>query len=200
MSNKIVLVLPTWGSPYIFGELNGKNDLKVLQGAVQGFVQEFDRPHLMIHPMFAEKGRWLLARQILTSKSVKVYVNEDGMEKCCPNMATIKTGLAASRLCPQLFGDVALVVPPKVFQALGIDPDVLTLHRPTHYTLDFDPSDADDEPEWDDEQKNTCWEFDTEEDQSKFIKEIEEKGYDYRASYGFCYKKKCPGDVEDRDE
>jgi len=193
-NQKCVVVLPTWGSPYIFDLLDGKNDLKVLQSAVQGEITGFDRRCFVLHPMFANKGRWLLARQILTANCVKVYVNNEGANDCSPNMATVITNYN-KRIngCPHLFGDVAVIVPYRVLKTFDIDLDVLTLHRPP---IEYDEDDDEDD-KYDKRQNNGCWDFENEEDEENFIKEVKEKEYDYKRSTGFCYLKKCVGDVDD---
>jgi hypothetical protein len=174
--DKYVVVLPTWGSPYILGiyKKSGKDNLPLLQKAVNGFIEPFKTSILNIHPMFfQENPRWFMARQFLRSKYTKVYVNEDGVKDCSPNMATIiiNPHYRVSG-CPHLFGDVCLLVPKKVFDALCANPASMTLHR---------NPDVDDEP---------SWEFEDDEEEEKYMKEFEEKGYDFNEGNGFCYMAK----------
>jgi hypothetical protein len=127
-----VIVLPTYGAPYIH---SSQRTLESLQAAVGGSIEPFDRKAFAIHPMFldSEKNgkRWTMARQMLTSPLTKVYVNEEGRSTCDPNMATI----TASRV--PLFGDVAVVVTKRVFDV--ICPNVLDM---AHYG-DDDEEDED---------------------------------------------------------
>lgn len=125
-----ILCLPTFGSPYLVATVESKkydiseDHLKALQKAVGGYIEPIPRDSFLIHPMFCENKRWLMAKQMLSSKLVKVYVNENGIQKCVPNMATIKKTDEARRNggCPHLFGDICLEVPEKVFQVMGFQP------------------------------------------------------------------------------
>ena len=125
-SSHFIFVLPTAGHPYIRHEFNQrkKDDLPLglLQESVQGFIEVY-RKKVIIHPLFLSNPHWDLARQLLTVKSVTMYVNEDGLYKCMPNVATIIAHRQGE--CPHLCGDVALVVPRKVFEVLGKNPDDL---------------------------------------------------------------------------
>lgn len=126
--DKYVIVLPMVGNPYIHGihkHEDSKDNLKVLQTAVEGLICPYPREEVLINPMFCGNRRWNLARQMLTSKYTTVYVNDDGMWDCSPNMATLLK--SADRVlfngsCPHLFGHIALLVPKKVFDILCPDP------------------------------------------------------------------------------
>jgi len=176
--DKYVVVLPCWGSPYIHGiyKQNGKTDdnLKLLQKAVMGDIEPYDRKEFVIHPAFcSDNRRWDLARQLLTSQYTKVYVNDDGIQKCGVNTGTIITN-PARRVggCPHLCGDVALVVPKRVFEILCPNPRTMMLYK---------------NPQTSDEGENGCWEFDDDEDMEKHTKYFEEKGYDFNEHNGFCW-------------
>ena len=163
-----VVVLPTFGAPYIFGSFT-KEDFKMLQKAVQGGAEQVRNDYFIIHPFFAKANpRWNLARQLLTSKKTKVYVNENGRNVCCPNMATIvrfNRGITDEPL--PLFGDVCLVVPKSVFDVLCPNADALALHK-----------DGDCE----------MWEFDDEAELDAFTLKAKTEGLDFNPNSGFCYK------------
>ena len=130
-----VIVLPVEGTPYIHGihkHEDDKDNLKVLQSAVEGRICPYPREEFRIHPMFCENPRWNLARQMLTSKFTKVYVNEEGMYGYSPNMATVLNSADRVRFnggCPHLFGHIALLVPKKVFDILCPDPSKMMMEE-----------------------------------------------------------------------
>jgi len=176
--DKYVVVLPCWGSPYIHGIYKNNastgDNLKLLQKAVMGDIEAYDRKQFVIHPLFcSENRRWNLARQLLTSQYTKVYVNDDGIAKCGVNTGTIITN-PARRVggCPHLCGDVALVVPKRVFEMLCSDPRTMTLYKNPHTSG---------------EGENGCWEFEDDEDMEKHTNYFEEKGYDFNEDNGFCW-------------
>lgn len=174
-----VVVLPTWGAPYVHGIYNhAGGNLKMLQEAVMGHIDQYPREQLAIHPMFCEENpRWNMARQFLTSKQTRVFVNEDGIAKCDVNTGTIITNPARRPGgCPHLCGDVALVVPKKVFEIICGNVLKLTLHK---------------NPNTSAEGENGCWDFEDEDDEVKHINEFKMKGYDFNEDNGFCYMAKC---------
>jgi len=120
-----ILCLPTFGSPYLVASVETKKydmsdgHLKALQRAVGGYIEQISRDSFHIHPMFCENKRWLMAKQMLSSRLVKVYVNENGRQECVPNMATIMIANGRNGGCPHIFGDICVDVPEKVFQVMG---------------------------------------------------------------------------------
>jgi hypothetical protein len=97
MSAKYILVLPTYGSPYIWNNTSyndKKNNslMKEIQEVVQGhfeiFRQNKTSQFMMIHPMFNNE-RWTIASKALNNPNAKIYLNEDGNNMCCPNMACL---------------------------------------------------------------------------------------------------------------
>lgn len=128
-----IICLPVEGSPYLVASVEGDNNLKVLQKCVDGRITTFPGSFFRIHPMFySDKSksdlRWNTARQLLTSSLTKVYVNEDGVNCCSPNIATIITDPQHRPMgCPHLLGNICLVVPDAVMTTLGIN--VLSLKR-----------------------------------------------------------------------
>ena len=170
--DKYVVVLPTWGSPYIIGiyKKSGKDNLPLLQKAVNGCIEPFKNENFTIHPMFCQENkRWDLARKFIKSKYTKVYVNEDGIEKCGNTGTVITNPYYRVGGCPHLCGDVCLLVPKKVFDALCANPASMTLYT---------------NPDSDDE---LTWVFSDDEEVEKYNKEFEEKGYDFNEGNGFCY-------------
>lgn len=175
--DKYVVVLPCQGSPYIQGIYKHKgttaDNLKLLRSAVMGDIEPYDKKNFVIHPMFCENPRWDAARQLLTSGYTKVYVNENGIRDCGINTGTVITNRAMrTEGCPHLCGDVAILVPKKVFDIIVGDPRKLILHK---------------NPLTSGEDETGYWEFDTDEDADKHIKEFEEKGYDFNEDSGMCY-------------
>jgi len=176
--DKYVVVLPCWGAPYIHGiyKHNGTtgDNLKLLQDAVMGDIEAYDRKQFVIHPLFAaENPRWNIARQFLTSQYTKVYVNDDGIAKCGVNTGTVITNpMMRVGGCPHLCGDVALVVPKKVFDVICGDARKMTLYK---------------NPLTSGKGENGCWEFEDDEDTEKHTKHFDEKGYDFNEDNGFCY-------------
>jgi hypothetical protein len=132
-SKSYLLVIPTYGCPYIHAETPADDDarLKMLSKLVGGFVERTPFGYYMLHPVFCKPEsskhhkRWNLVRQLLTSKRVAVYGNEDGMAKCVPNMALIAKGsLLIGQRIPG-FGDEVMEVPEAVLTTLGWKPEDL---------------------------------------------------------------------------
>jgi len=116
-----VVCLPTYGRPYIYAEIKDKNDHdKTIRKCVQGDYETMDPKAFRLIPLFCENPKWELARRLLTSKSVVVYVNEDGKRACVPNMATLNLW---ERI--PVFGEIAVCVPAKVMSVLVPDLSVL---------------------------------------------------------------------------
>ena len=121
-----IICLPVEGSPYIIATVKEDAvELSHLQEAVDGRIAAYPRTEVTIHPMFCENPRWNMARQLLTSASTKVWVNEDGIAECSVNFALIiKNPMLRPRGCPHLMGNVCLVVPEAVFKVLGFTPEM----------------------------------------------------------------------------
>ena len=185
-SKTFVFSVPTWGAPYIVGEYAPKGDLEMLQKVVMGFIEPIPTSSFVLHPMFcSENKRWDAMRQILTSKSVKVYVNEDGYNRHLqPNMGTILKVRGAGG-CPHLLGNLCVVVPEKVLTTLGFQPSWFEVVVPPREL------DADEYP---------VWEPEDDEELAKWKAEWKEKGYEFRESTGYLYKAPFPGDAPDAEE
>ena len=135
-TKKYLLVVPTYGCPYIHAETPKDDDarLEMLQKLVGGMVERTPPRYYIVHPMFCDPEssthhkRWNLVRQLLTSKTMAVYGNEDGMAKCVPNLALIAKGsllIQGGQPMPG-FGDEVLEVTDKALAALGFKPEDLT--------------------------------------------------------------------------
>jgi hypothetical protein len=176
--DKYIVVLPCFGSPYIHSIYKHKEtdneNMKNLQDAVMGHFTPYDRKNFVIYPSFCENNRWDKARQMMTSGYTKVYVNEDGIHKCGVNMGTVITN-PAYRVggCPHLMGDVALVVPKRVFELLCPNPLSMTLEK---------------NPATSGKGENGVWEFDDDEETDAFKAKAVENGWDFNEHNGFCYK------------
>ncbi len=98
----VYVILPVVGKPYIAKDmkLNKTNDDKCLrteQKIVGGLVAWVDKKKVKdskttIHRMFQDEDpRWAMANKIIHgNKAYKFIVNEDGIHKCCANMAVLK--------------------------------------------------------------------------------------------------------------
>jgi len=159
---KFNIVLPTFGSPYSVGV--DKKDYKVIQHYVGGgYFEPVDPKKFVIHPMFCEENkRWAIASELLKIPRTRVYVNEDGRMKCCPNMATIFRSYDG---CPHLFGDIVVQVTEDALKKRGINIKSLTMVTGDEF-----------------------WEPDTEADIEAKKTECAEKGWDMRESSGQIYE------------
>lgn len=176
-----IICLPTFGAPYLW---EGKTHSKIVETCrkvVQGTVEKMQPGGynwMVIHPMFCnDNPRWALAQKILDA-GCDIYVNEDGRNMCCPNMACLSAQKQLGGMVTKesfdaakyqisrvpYFGDVALVISKAKFEALA-DPEGLILIEEAY------------EPE------------DEEETEAK-KKECEENGWDFGESTGQIYKKK----------
>jgi len=177
--DKYVVVLPCWGSPYIFGiyQEKSKNNLEMLQKAVMGDIEAYNRKDMIIHPGFSESNaRWELARRMLTYQHTRIYVNADGIEKCGVNTGTVVRPEKRVGGCPHLMGDVVLLVPKNFFEVMRINPSSLTLVK---------------NPATSDDGENGSWEFDTDEEAEAFYKVVTQFGWDFNEDNGFCYLAKA---------
>ena len=166
-----IITLPTFGKPYIVKQTDDIA-LKDLQSVVGGCIEGINTKAFSIHPMFRKDKRWDLAASLLTRTSTKVYVNEDGLRNCSPNMATI-LARAPPTGCPHLCGDIALVVPASALE----NPAVLTLRK--------------------NKDGETLFEFDEDEEIEAFQAEADANGWDYISSTGQVFEAKFP---EPKDE
>ena len=135
-SKKHQICLPVEGSPYVIGnfdELDSEDFRKyqkVVQGSYQHYCNKFDM--FLIHPMFcsteprppSEFGSnpidwnsvnvylkdWFLDKKMRSN----IYINENGMNACSPNMATI-VPTKIKYGCPNLFGEILIEVTEKEF-------------------------------------------------------------------------------------
>eukprot|EP00900_Chrysochromulina_parva_P016740 jgi/Chrpa1/25067/Chrysochromulina_OHIO_Genome00002872-RA len=98
------------------------------------------------------------------------------------------TGDELNLLRPQ-GGNVALVVPKRVFEMLCPNPRTMMLYK--------NPKTSD---EGENGLENGCWEFGDEEETDKATKYFEEKGYDFEEDIGFCWLAKFYSSDEEEDE
>ncbi|MGI9556008.1 MAG: hypothetical protein ACR2M9_04025 [Cyanophyceae cyanobacterium] len=113
MATKIIIRIPTYGSPSYC--LMKKQDINVetIQKIVQGYFQEAPKNHMVIHPMFREEQpSWNivgeLIENVINDSNVKVWCNENGMYDCCPNM-----GVIDKMWKRPFFGDLCIEITPK---------------------------------------------------------------------------------------
>ena len=181
-TDKYVVVVPCWGAPYISGVyVKGKTDsnLKLLQQAVMGGIEEIARSDFRIHPMFSQsERRWAIASVLLANRRVKVWVNDNGRNKMGVNTGTIVTPeiRAAQSGCPHIHGDIALVVPKEVFESIKINPRSLFLIKPK---LEYER--VSDVP---------SWEFADDAELEEFDSTATQMSWDFNEDNGFCYAMK----------
>ena len=108
-----ILCLPTFGSPYLVATVESKkydiseDHLKALQKAVGGYIEPIPRDSFLIHPMFCENKRWLMAKQMLSRvhaglhRAVVRDVKERGrvlLPRLEPKDGKVKRGVGADEL------------------------------------------------------------------------------------------------------
>jgi hypothetical protein len=221
-STKVILVLPCEGSPFIWKnkcyttkDKEGVMELtEQLSKAVGGDVERGDISMLRIHPSFG--NRWSIASTLCQKKDVNMYLNENGMNACSPNMACLclerdvpcgKPFSAAEYLAAPLrvrrapfFGNVALVMPLKTL-AEEIDPLAMKLVRVEDYYKDFgwkEPTSPSDEADYDSELGGYVCEPFHDEDMKKALEVIKEKGW-FLGSFGQVFMKPTGRDDEKRN-
>jgi len=166
-TGSFLIQLPVVGPPICWGlaKKNLDERMKQLQGenGVEGYFGEFSKKDFIIHPLFVEENsRWALAAKMLKLSGTKVYVNDNGMNECSINAATIITNpYQRCGGCPHLFGNVLLEVKNSEMVKAGLSHLPLVL---------VEEADAEDEAKQ---------------------KECEEKGYDYLDYCGYVYLRKC---------
>ena len=126
MSAMYVFNLPTEGSPFLSEVIQAKDiqkkNLKTLQGVVGGYISKIDvkKMGLVIHGMFCEENeKWNIANKLLWNQYSKVWVNDNGSNECCGNMAVI-IGNPSYRVggAPHLWGNVAITISQKVYEKI----------------------------------------------------------------------------------
>ena len=178
---RYIIVLPTFGAPYLLAvvrkDKKGEALSKGVDGDERGDFAPFDRKQFVIHPMFvAENRRWAMAEGLRQYPHTMVWVNEAGIPKgLAPNMATVLRPEMRVGGCPHLLGDIVLDVPANAFKKLNINPECLKLAPPA---IAADGKVGGVEPEDDEEME-------------KFEKEFEEKGWDYNPGTGAVYLAKA---------
>lgn len=218
---KYIVVLPCMGSPYIWknkvfstktkegkAEL-GKELKKVVRGNIEAFAQDPSR-FARIHPMFVEeRERWGVADKLLKLKDARVYVNEEGRDMCCPNMAVIvmhkdfsnlsvisadiikALPLTVSRV--PLFGEIAIVVSVPDLQKV-VAPDALKLVNVKEFMTTEEDSDSESDEE--DDTMYERWldgyiyEPDDSDDEEAMHTRARERGWDYLESSGQVFQQK----------
>ena len=111
MPSYTYIVLPVQGKPYKVNKKRDEDELPFLQDKVDGYIEEI-RNQIILHPMFNESWVWLKA--LLESKAkYKVYANEEGMYKCCPNSALFIKGWSGVN---PLFGNAVIKMSDKQFE------------------------------------------------------------------------------------
>ena len=207
-TTKVIVVLPTYGAPFIYANktyaLKGDKakrdemmtDIRTVVGGtdIDKWTQS-ETSQFFIHPLFVrEDTRWAYADKLIKKKSVDIYVNDNGMNECSPNMAcpvrhknfyglSVITKEAIDRLPmvirdAPMFGNIALVVPAvdimSKIPALSLLPELWETTMDDGLYSPFEPED--------------------EEEAERKQKEFDERGYDTRKmeSTGQIYQTRMP--------
>jgi len=109
-----IICMPTFGAPYIIGEFKTKKEFTTLSKKIKeehyGVSLDKFYPSLMIHPMFCDNVFWKQADTLLKSGKAKIYADDEGGNKFCPNMGII---LAPQFRGQNAFGELFLVIKDK---------------------------------------------------------------------------------------
>ena len=107
------IFVPTQGAPFITKE---EDPQAVVGGYIEVYNQVPNVQDCVIHGMFMEDGKghpenvkaWRSVSNLLKchKKKITIYVNEEGMMKCFPNMAVI--GINQSYGARPLMGDICI--------------------------------------------------------------------------------------------
>lgn len=218
-TTKLILVLPCSGSPFIWKSKlfntktkDGKADLHhELKKVCRGSVEKADPKMMVIHPVF--ENRWRIANILRSKDDVEMYLNEDGMNECCPNMATLrlerdvpsgksitlaeynKAPLRVARV--PYFGDVALVMSYKTVKD-EIDPEAMKLVRVEDFYKELGFKMPDAVADWDDYESSLggyIYEPEDDKDAKTFKEFATTKGW-HCGSMGMVYMKPTGRDDE----
>jgi hypothetical protein len=222
-NDKVILVLPTVGSPYlwkskVFDTSNkvGKDVLaSELRKVVRGGSQKIENTTMKIHPMF--ENRWKIADAILKEKDVEIYGNENGGNECSPNMACLRLervlgggGMMSAEQYMALplkvarvpyFGEIGVVMPHKVLRK-HIHPDCLTLVRVEDFYEEIGvakPAEPSTEKDYEQYLGGYIYEPNDATDEKKFNVFAKEKGW-YRQSMGQVFLKPTGRSDEQEEE
>ena len=160
--SKYAFVLPTYGEPYLLGlyDTDNKEEKQKLTDDITRFVTTIEmytqnpkaQDVMKIHPMF--KGTWKAAGALVENKKTNIYLNENGMYECCPNMAVIHfardyskwTGTTDPKTLPvkgiPFFGDIVITVPKDVVEK---SVDITKFKTEKQYLALLEEEDEDDE-------------------------------------------------------
>ena len=116
----ITIFVPTEGAPFITSE----QPETIVGGYIEAFNIVPNIQDLVVHPLFLQPSscnndgsnkRWAVVDRILRRKILKksIWVNENGMEKCCPNFAMIAVRVASRQ---PLFGDICIQIRTKDYE------------------------------------------------------------------------------------
>ena len=149
-TNMLVFNLTTCGKPYLYKAIEAKNINKelfdTLQSGVGGLFENISHKHIkdakiVIHGMFVKEcEKWAIAEKLFNYQYSKVYINENGSNQCCPNMAT----LVLNRNyqiggCPHLFGEIIVCISQNHYEKI--------CDKPLEYWKDEMDEDAEDDEE-----------------------------------------------------
>ena len=135
MWDYLIFVLPTQGSPYLYATVKdvsiggkvGSVENLIKAGCYESiklacnarYVEKIPvvMMKVLIHPLFAsQKWKWKWASTMIKHDEVLCFGNEEGVNECTPNPATIIADKEfRSNNCPHLWGNIVLLMTDKTF-------------------------------------------------------------------------------------
>ena len=114
------IFVPTQGSPFLTSE----DPQTIVGGYIEAFNIVPKIQDLVVHPLFlhpdccnndGSNKRWAVVDRILRRKTLKktIWVNEDGLMKCCPNFAMIAVRVVSRQ---PLHGDICIQLKTKDYE------------------------------------------------------------------------------------
>ena len=175
MTARALFVLPVFGSPFLLGVVNTKDSKKhqalILKG-VGGDCETAIRDSFFIHPMFCkENKRWAIAEILRRNRNTRIYCDENGVERCSVNMATVLMPDYRNGGCPHLWGDLVMDVPLSAVKKLDYPLDCLTLASVCEASEDDEDEEA---------MRDTC----------------KRNGWEWLEDVGQIFKKACEAPVK----
>ena len=147
MSSTIMIVAPCFGSPYILKGKVGKCQLSLLNKIVGGSIQGMDLSSPLVHSLFMkENEKWHSFQKLLVNLQIKncegdIYVNENGMYECNPNMA-----MSSKRSGRPIFGDLCIQMKLSEYHKTGIE-NLVCFDDHEHYYAVMEEEEEEEEEE-----------------------------------------------------
>jgi hypothetical protein len=129
--DKYVVVIPVNGDPYVKGIMKkkekGEENMELLQSAVGGYFESLDRKDWNIDMRLSENVFiYSMVEVMRKCQYTKCYVNETGRGLLPINESVfVHRTLPFTGLRDFIFGDIALVVPKRVFESMYANADAM---------------------------------------------------------------------------